>query len=157
MGMHIAIHTVFLDADSLSSKIREMVFRRAISSGFFVCLVADRPLPYPRHEFVSFVQVESGEDAADSYILSVVGDMDLVITRDIPFAAKLAERGIRVINDRGTVFDLETVRERLSVRDFSFALRQSGIDPGKKDSFGRKELHAFAAAFDKMLTTPFSA
>lgn len=147
--------TVYLDADSLPAKVRELVFRRALKGQVAVVVVANRPIPHPRHEGIRMVQVTAGEGVADAYLLEHAGEHDIVVTRDIPLAYALAERGIRVINDRGTWYDLETARERLSVRNFAYDLRSSGIDPGRSDRFGSRELHAFAATFEKALIRPF--
>ncbi|THB63265.1 MAG: hypothetical protein D6B26_06205 [Spirochaetaceae bacterium] len=147
----VAVRVVWLDGDSLPVKVRELVFRRALKLGLDVRVVANRLLPVPATAEVQLVLVPPGDDEADAYILANAGERDLVITRDIPLACALAERGLRVINDRGVWYDLETARERLSVRDFAFDLRQSGIDPGRRDRFGSRELHAFAGTFEQAL------
>lgn len=146
------ITTVYLDADSLPVKVREVVFRQALKGRIKVILVANRQIPHPVHDFVQMQQVEAGEGAADEYILGHSCAEDLVVTRDIPLACALAEKGICVINDRGVHYDLDTARERLSVRNFAYELRSDGIDPGRSSSFGQKELHAFASIFQQALS-----
>lgn len=156
MAAPIQIVTILLDADSLPAKVRETVYRRALKEAIPVVVVANRRIPHPRSEIVRMVITDSAAEAADAYILSHVGCQDLVVTRDIPLAYALAERGIRVINDRGVWYDLETARERLSIRNFSFELRSQGIDPGSLDSFGSRQVQAFAATFDRAITTKYS-
>ena len=89
---------------------------------------------------------------ADSLILEEAGMQDLVITRDIPLAAELVGNGIRVINDRGTVYTEENVRERLSWRDFMADLRDKGMFIPENDRFSERDLREFANAFDRELT-----
>jgi hypothetical protein len=88
---------------------------------------------------------------ADSYIVSHARAGDLAITRDIPLAASLVEQDVLVLNDRGTRFTRENVRERLSIRDFMYDLRQSTGYDEKRRNFGKREIHAFAAALDEAL------
>lgn len=89
---------------------------------------------------------------ADAFIKEQVGSGDLVITRDIPLAAELVELGPVVINDRGDLYTRENVRERLSIRNFMKELRDAGLYENPTGMFGRKEVKAFAATFDRILT-----
>ncbi|GAB6089699.1 DUF188 domain-containing protein [Spirochaeta dissipatitropha] len=146
------VRKVYLDADSLPAKVREVVFRQALKGKIKAILVANRPIPHPRHDSVQMKEVASGEGVADEYILGHASPVDLVVTRDIPLAYRLAAMGICVINDRGVHYDLDTARERLSVRNFAFELRSDGIDPGRSSNFGHKELHAFSAMFQQALS-----
>ncbi|AFG37259.1 DUF188 domain-containing protein [Spirochaeta africana] len=151
----VTVQTVFLDADSLPARVREITYRRGLKGDVQVVVVANRRIPHPADDHITMVQVDAGEGKADEYILAHVQACDLVVTRDIPLAHELAVRGIRVINDRGTWFDIETAKERLSVRDFAYDLRSSGIDPGFSDRFGQRELRQFGATFEQALTRPY--
>jgi uncharacterized protein YaiI (UPF0178 family) len=96
--------------------------------------------------------VQTGEGRADAYIKEQVGPQDLVITRDIPLAAELVELGLVVVNDRGDLYTRENVRERLSLRNFMKELREVGLYESPLKEFGKKEVKAFAATFDRILT-----
>ena len=73
----------------------------------------------------------------------------MVITRDIPLAQQLVAAEIRVLNDRGTVYTAENIKERLSVRNFMYELCANGLEPERTKTFGKKEVMAFAKAFDR--------
>ena len=94
---------------------------------------------------------ESG--AADNAILEKANIGDLVVTRDIPLAARLIEKNIRVINDRGLCFSKENIAELLKERDLSMQMAALGIQTGgkKKKSYGQKELTAFSQCLDKII------
>ncbi len=98
------------------------------------------------------VVVSAEEGSADRYIVEHARSGDIAITRDIPHAADLVERGVLVLNDRGTVFSAENVRERLSVRDFMYDLRNSGVGVPERGRFGQRDIALFAQAFDRELT-----
>ncbi len=93
-----------------------------------------------------------GADSADMYIVDNCREGDLVITRDIPFASKLVEKGINVINDRGEEFTKENIGERLSMRNFMLEMRVSGLKINEEKSFGNKEVQLFSNTFDKIVT-----
>ena len=43
---------------------------------------------------------------------------DLIITRDIPLAAEVIEKGALALSPRGEAFSKENIRGRLNMRDF---------------------------------------
>lgn len=114
--------------------------------------MANRRIPPPRSGKVSLVIVPKVEGAADAHIVENGCPGDLVITRDIPLAAQLLDRGLRVINDRGDVFTTENIRERLSVRNFMKGLREAGLYDSPSGGFGLREIRLFSDAFDRELT-----
>lgn len=101
----------------------------------------------------------AGWSSADDYIVSSAEQGDILITRDIPLAARALERGIVVINDRGALWTVDSVRERLSLRDHMTALRELGVapPPAARRGFGPKELKAFADALDRAIQAAISA
>ena len=64
-------------------------------------------------------------------------------------AAELVDRNVVVLNDRGTVYTPENVRERLSMRNFMKDLRERGLPVDEEGKYGPKEVQAFANAFDR--------
>ena len=144
--------TVWVDADSCPGRVREIIVKAAERRGVRTVFVANHTIPLAETAAASMVVVSAEEGAADAFIVaeSVVGD--LVVTRDIPLAADLVERGVAVLNDRGTVFDVNNVRQRHSERDFRKGLRDAGIVIPERGGYGRKEIHAFSNAFDRVLT-----
>ena len=143
---------VWVDADSCPQRVREIVARAAVRRKVPAVFVANRRLPPPRSGKVASVVVPRVEDAADAHILRNALPGDLVITRDIPLASRLIEKGLRVINDRGDVFTPENIRERLSVRNFMKDLRDAGLYESPSGGFGPREIRLFSDAFDQELT-----
>ncbi len=88
--------------------------------------------------------------AADDYIFAHCNKHDIVITRDIPFAARIVEKGNIVMNDRGTLFTKENIGERLSARNFSLNLAELGLaDNKRKSSYSEKDFRKFADCFEQ--------
>jgi uncharacterized protein YaiI (UPF0178 family) len=92
-------------------------------------------------------------DNADDYIMAAAAAGDVLVTRDIPLAARAVEKGIVALNDRGVLWTADSVRERVSLRDHMAALRELGAapPPSKSRTFGPKEVKAFADALDKAI------
>ena len=74
------------------------------------------------------------------------------MTRDILLAERLVERNVAVVNDRGTRYTAENIRERVSIRNYMLELAQNGLKTEESGSFGKKELYQFANAFDALIT-----
>ncbi len=142
----------WVDADSCPKNVREILIKAAAKRKINMVFVADRRVPLPDSPHIAFRLVESGTDQADSEIVKEAQEGDLVITRDIPLAAKLVHRRIRAIDDRGFVFSENNIGERLSVRNLMYELREGGVQPERTRPPGRKELKAFADAFDREIT-----
>lgn len=139
---------VLVDADSVPSRIREIICSQAVKREFEAAFFANRPIPLRPGGNVAMHVV----DDADEAILESATPRDLVITHDIPLAARLVESGVVVLNDRGGRFTGENIRERLSTRDFIKELRDSGLHREKPRGFGPQEVREFANAFDRELT-----
>ncbi|MEW5815672.1 MAG: DUF188 domain-containing protein [Spirochaetota bacterium] len=140
---------ILVDSDSCPKQVRTIIARASIREHVKAVFVANRKIPILKSDSISMVLVSPGEGGADEYILKNISQDDIVITRDIPLAAELVKRGILTMNDRGMVFSMENIGERLSMRDFMHNLRQKGINIPEEDNFGPKEVKSFADAFDR--------
>jgi uncharacterized protein YaiI (UPF0178 family) len=133
--------------------VKDIVARAALRLQLTTLLVANKRLQVPaNNRFVTSVRVEGGPDVADDYIVEKADPGDLAVTADIPLAARLVQKGVKVIDPRGTEYTPENVGERLSVRDFMDGLRASGVATGGPRAWGTKEKQAFAAALDGALS-----
>lgn len=144
--------TIWVDADSCPRAVRDIVVRAARRTKVAAIFVANRPVPGIAADSPSFLLCPQGADAADDLIVERSSPGDLAVTRDIPLAARLVAAGVRAVNDRGTTYTAENVRERLSLRNFMMELNANGISPERVDGYGRKELKAFADGFDRELS-----
>ena len=143
---------IWIDADSCPRQVRDLICKTGIRLNLVINFVANRPIPMPESTLFHMIQADSAPDAADDYIVEHSETGDLVITRDIPLAKRLVDRGIRVINDRGNVYTEININERLSMRNLMLDLYNNGIYPEKTGQFGKKELQEFANALDREIT-----
>lgn len=143
---------IWVDADACPVPIKQVLFRAAERRQIETVLVANQYLRTPASRFISAIQVPGGFDVADDYIEAQVEPGDLVITQDIPLAAKIVECGGLALNPRGTLYDKETVRSHLARRDFMEELRGAGMTTGGPDPLSPQDVTAFANQLDRLLT-----
>ena len=142
---------IWVDADACPVVIKEILFRAAERVKVTVTLVANQPVRVPPSRFVRMLQVGSGFDVADQEIVRRVEPGDLVITADIPLAAEVIAKGGHALNPRGEMYDAETIRSRLDMRNFMETLRASGVDTGGPAALHPRDRQAFANQLDRFL------
>jgi hypothetical protein len=143
---------IWVDADACPVVIKEILFKAAVRCGTQVTLVANRPVRIPSSRYIAFVQVAFGLDVADNEIVKRLDAGDLVITADIPLAAKVIEKEGSALNPRGELYSADSIKSRLSVRDFMDSLRDSGIDTGGPPVLNKSDRQNFANQLDRFLT-----
>ncbi len=143
---------IWVDADACPNVIKEILYRAAKRLEMPLTLVANAPLQIPASACIDAVQVRSGLDVADNYIVQHMTHGDLVITADIPLAANVIEKGGYALNPRGEFYDARNIRERLSMRNFMESLRNSGVETGGPPAMGSREREAFANQLDRFLS-----
>ncbi len=144
---------IWIDADAAPSDVREVVYRAAKRLGLDTILVANQSLSVPpAYPMVSAIRVDGGPDVADDHIAQHAAPGDLVVTQDIPLAARLVPEGVVVLDVRGMEHTKESIGERLSVRDFMESLRSTGVTTSGPPAFDARAKREFAAGLDRALT-----
>lgn len=142
---------IWVDADACPAAIKDILFRAAVRTGVLLTLVANQPVRVPPSQFIKTIQVTSGFDVADNEIVKRLDAGDLVITGDIPLAAEVIEKGGHALNPRGELYSVDTIKARLTMRDFMETLRSSGIHSGGPPALSQADRKAFADQLDKLL------
>ena len=142
---------IWVDADACPNVIKEVLYRAADRTHTRVTLVANQSLRTPPSPFIHTLRVAAGFDVADNEIVKRVNQGDLVITADIPLAAEVLEKAAVALNPRGERYTPETIRERLTMRDFMDTLRASGVQTGGPNAINQKDRQRFANELDKWL------
>jgi len=143
---------IWIDADACPRIVKEIVFRASARLHIPVCLVANTDLSRAHTELISSVRVADGPDVADDYIAEQATPADLVITADIPLAARIVAKDGVALDPRGEVYTEENVMERLSVRDLLQELRGAGLVQGGPAQLGMTDRQRFASSLDRLLT-----
>ena len=142
--------TLYIDADACPVKAEaETVATRHKVRMVVVSNGGIRPSQNP---LVESVFVSSGPDEADKWIAEACGPGDVVVTGDIPLAAKCVAAGARVVKHNGEELTAANVGMALATRDLMQDLRSA--DPfrqGGGKAFGKADRSRFLDVLDRVL------
>ena len=143
---------IWVDADACPRDVKEVIFRASGRTQARVVLVANKAMFTPAGSpLITLVLVSGGADVADDHIVAQAAAGDVVVTADIPLAARLVPLKVVVIDPRGELFDADNIGERLSVRDFMADVRDSGVTTGGPRAYSARDKQRFASALDAAL------
>lgn len=142
---------IWVDGDACPKGVKEILFRAAERLKISVTVVANSYLRLPQSAYIEMLQVEGGMDVADDEIVNRCSAGDLVITADIPLAARIVKKGAVGLDPRGTLYDSNNIGQILGMRNFMDELRGAGVETGGPNAFGAKERQKFANELDRLL------
>lgn len=142
---------IWVDADACPVAIREMLVKAGKNRKVNVTFVANHPIPIPRIPNLKFIQVQSGFDIADNFIVQQVADGDLVVTQDIPLADEVITKGAIALGPRGQKYTKENIKSRLNMRDFLETMRSSGVQTGGPPPLNAQDKQTFGNALDQWI------
>ncbi len=140
---------IYVDADGCP--VKNEVYRVAKRYDVPVTLVANSRMATPDDARVQFVLADDGFDAADDWIVERVGANEIVITTDIPLAARCLSRGARVLGPTGRVFTEDSIGSALASREVSAQLREHGLMSGGPAPFSDKDRSRFLQRLDDLV------
>ena len=144
---------ILVDADSCPSAVRKIIQKTAISNSVSLVFAANHEIAFDfESDLFSFVLCPKEQDSADNYIVENSNVSDIIVTRDLPLAKRLLDKGCSVINDRGTVFDEKKLSYMLEERNLSLQMTALGIRPGNiSTGFEKKDIKKFAESFSSLV------
>ncbi len=142
---------IWVDADACPNVIKEIVFRAAIRTKRLTTFVANQVMYLPASVFIKRLIVPGGFDVADNKIVDMMQAGDLVITADIPLANAVVDKGGIALNPRGELYTASNIKLRLSIRDFSEGLRNSGVRTDGPGKITKSEIQTFANKLNGIL------
>jgi uncharacterized protein YaiI (UPF0178 family) len=138
---------IYVDADACP--VKEEVYRVAERYDLDVVVVANSRMRVPCGKRIRLKLVGEGFDAADDWIADNVEDDDIVITADIPLAARCLEKGATVIGSGGKPFTEDNIGDAMAGRDLLSELRETGEISGGPPPFAKKDRSRFLQRLDE--------
>ena len=141
---------IYVDADACP--VKKEVEQVATRHGINIIIVSNggiRPSPNP---IMHIIVVDKGPDEADKYIANAIIAGDIVVTADIPLAARVIENGGRAIKHNGEIITENNVGNILAMRDLMTDLRSA--DPFAKQNhkqFSKSDKSRFLNALEKLI------
>jgi len=143
---------IWIDGDACPKAIKEIIFKASRRLNISIIIVANCFQPLPQSDLVKLIVVDKGFDAADQHIIDQVGIHDIVVTADIPLAAKVLKKKAIALNPRGEIYNENTIGSILSMRDFMKELRDAGSITSGPAPFGLKDIKHFADSLNKLIS-----
>jgi hypothetical protein len=140
---------VFIDADGCP--VKQEVYRVAQRYGLHVAVVSNSWIRIPMQAGLELVVVEGQFDAADDWIVEHVRENDIVISADIPLAARCLQKGALVLGPRGLPFTEESIGEALASRELLSHLRELGTITGGPAPFEKRDRSRFLQRLDEAI------
>jgi uncharacterized protein YaiI (UPF0178 family) len=141
---------IYVDADACP--VKDEVERIATRHKTEVAMVCNGGLRPSQNPLIQLVIVPEGPDVADMWIADRAQTGDVVITNDIPLAAKCVPSGAIVIKPNGELLTAANVGNALATRDLMTDLRAA--DPfrqGGGKGFTKADRSRFLNALEDAL------
>ena len=141
---------IYIDADACPVKAEAE--RVATRHQMRMVLVSNGGIRPSANPLVESVFVTSGPDEADKYIADLCGPGDVVVTADIPLAAKCVAAGARVVKHNGEELTRANIGNVLATRDLMADLREA--DPfrlGGGRPFSKADRSRFLEVLDRAI------
>lgn len=143
---------IWIDADACPKAVKEIVFKTSRRLNVNIILVANSHQNIPVSNFIQLIVVNKGFDAADQHIIDQLEIHDIVITADIPLAAKVLKKKGVALNPRGEIYTENNIGSILSLRDFMKEFRDAGAITAGPAAFGPKDIKQFADSLNKLIS-----
>jgi uncharacterized protein YaiI (UPF0178 family) len=140
---------IYVDADACP--VKQEVYRVAQRYGLGVTLVAGSWMRIPGGSDIVLEVVDQGFDAADDWIVSHVVPDDIVITADIPLAARCLAADAYVLGPTGRPFTESNIGDALATRNLLSEMRSAGIESGGPPPFDPRDRSCFLQALDRAI------
>ncbi len=103
------------------------------------------------HWLVEKVVAAEGADAADDLIVERARAGDVVVTADIPLAARCLAKGALPIDPRGRLFGEANIGMQLAMRDLMKTLRETGEITGGPSGYTRQDRSRFLSGLETLV------
>ena len=136
------MNKIYIDADACP--VKKEVYKVSLRNNIKVVVVSNGGIRPYNHPLITMHVVPQGLDMADNWIAEEVICNDLVITNDIPLAARCIDKGANVIRPDGKKLDASNIGDILASRNLMADIRSA--DPffkGKEKVFSNKDRSNF--------------
>ncbi|PWR24039.1 YaiI/YqxD family protein [Zavarzinia compransoris] len=138
---------ILVDGDACP--VKPEVYKVAERYAVPVTVVANAFVAVPRQPLFQFVLVGDGFDAADDWIAERAAPGTIVVTADVPLAARAVKAGAEVIGPNGRPFTEAGIGMALATRNLMADLRAAGEVTQGPRGFSARDRSAFLSALDE--------
>jgi uncharacterized protein len=140
---------IFIDADACP--VKEEAVRVAVRHGLPIHFVSNSWMRLPEGPGVARVVVSEGPDIADNWIAERVGKQSIVVTADIPLAARCVTAGAKVTGNNGKPFTQSNIGMVLATRNLMQDLREANVTQTYNAGFTRADRSQFLQTLEQLV------
>lgn len=140
---------ILIDADACP--VKDETQRVAARYGVPVKIVSNGGMRPSRDPMVETVVVAAGADVADDWIVDHCEQRDIVITSDIPLAARILERDGVPLGPTGKVFTHDTIGMALAMRELKQQIREANQTQTYNRAFDKRDKSNFLQSLDRLV------
>ena len=137
---------IYVDADACP--VKDEIYKVAARHGLKTFVVANSFMQIPRDPAIERVIVAAGPDVADDWIAERACRGAVVITADVPLAARCVKAGADVIGTNGRAFTEASIGMALATRNLMDDLRSQGETTRGPAPFSPRDRSTFLSALD---------
>jgi hypothetical protein len=137
---------IFVDADACP--VKDEVERVAGRHGLRVFVVSNGGIRPRAHPLFHHITVAEGADAADDWIAEHVEAFDIVVTADVPLAARCLRKQASAVGPSGRLFTEQSIGMALGMRDLHRHLREATGQQTIHANFTRQDRSRFLGALE---------
>lgn len=140
---------IYIDADACP--VKEETYKVAIRYGLQTIVVSNSFMQIPTSPLIARIVVSAGADVADDWIAEHVVAGDVVITSDIPLAARVLAKKAHAIAPYGRPFTEDSIGLALAQRSLMEHIRSTGETTGGPPPFSSANRSRFLQALDQTI------
>ena len=141
---------IYIDADACP--VKDETYRVAERHRLKVFVVANSFVNTPRTDWIERVIVPAGADVADDWIVERVEPGDIVITTDVPLAARVVAKGAEALAPSGKAFTASSIGLQLATRNLMQDLREAGTITGGPRPFSPRDRSEFLQSLERSVS-----
>ena len=140
---------IYVDADACP--VKDEALRVAERHSLVVHMVSNSYMRLADSPLIRRVVVADGPDAADDWIVERLAAGDIVVTADIPLAARAVKKGAQALAPNGRAFSEASIGMTLAVRDLMANLRETGDVKSHNPAFTRRDRSQFLQTLEDII------
>jgi uncharacterized protein len=141
--------TIYVDADACP--VKDEIAKVALRHALPVTFVSNAFMRLPEGPGFQRIVVPDGPDVADDWIAERANKPDIVITADIPLAARCVAAGATVLAPDGRTHTSNTIGMTLATRNLMAHLRETGAAQTYNAAFTKADRSKFLQALEQAI------
>lgn len=142
---------LYIDADACP--VKDEAVKVAVRHNMPIIFVSNSWMRLDDHPLVERVIVQEGPDEADNWIVENITQADIVITSDIPLAARAMEKQASALRPNGKAFTQDNIGMALAMRELNQELRETGEIKGYNPGFTPRDRSEFLQSLENIIQT----